>query len=87
MQRLISPLKYLRSAINQIVLVKLKDGTEYVGVLELVDNTMNVVLSGCEEIDPNGNPTAKYGRVLIRGSHILFVSINYGHIAPEIATR
>jgi len=86
-QKLVSPLKYLRSAINQIVLVKLKDGTEYVGVLELVDNTMNVVLADCEEIDPNGNPATKYGRVLIRGSHILFVSINYGQVAPEIAAK
>ncbi len=86
-QKIATPLKYLRSAVNQIVLVKLKDGTEYIGVLELVDNTMNVVLADCEEIDSNGNPQAKYGRVLIRGSHILFVSINYGHVAPEIAAR
>jgi len=85
--RLSSPLKYLRGAVNQIVLVKLKDGTEYVGVLELVDNTMNVVLTNCEEIDSDGKPIAKYGRVLIRGSHILFVSINYGRVAPEIAAR
>jgi len=82
-----SPLKYLRSAMNQIVLVKLKDGTEYIGILELVDHTMNVVLANCEEIDPNGKPTAKYGRVLIRGSHILFVSVNYGQVAPEVAVR
>ncbi len=86
-QRIVTPLKYLRGAVNQIVLVKLKDGSEYIGVLELVDHTMNVVLSNCEEIDPDGNPTAKYGRVLIRGSQILFVSINYGHVAPEIAAR
>jgi len=86
-QKIATPLKYLRSAINQIVLVKLKDGTEYIGVLELVDNTMNVVLADCEEIDSRGNPQAKYGRVLIRGSQILFVSINYGHVAPEIAAR
>ncbi len=86
-QKIATPLKYLRSAVNQIVLVKLKDGTEYIGVLELVDNTMNVVLADCEEIDSSGNPQAKYGRVLIRGSQILFVSINYGHVAPEIAAR
>lgn len=85
--KLVSPLKYLRGAVNQVVLVKLKDGKEYVGVLELVDNTMNVVLADCEEIDSNGKPTAKYGKVLIRGSHILFVSINYGQVAPEIAAR
>ena len=85
--KIVTPLKYLRGAINQVVLVKLKDGTEYVGVLELVDHTMNVVLADCEEIDPDGKPAAKYGRVLIRGSQILFVSINYGHVAPEIAAR
>ncbi len=80
-----TPLKYLRSAVNQTVLIKLKDGYEYIGTLELVDHTMNVVLSDCEEYDDQGNKVARYGKVLIRGSHILFVSINYGQVAPEIA--
>ncbi|MCS7128861.1 MAG: U6 snRNA-associated Sm-like protein LSm6 [Desulfurococcaceae archaeon] len=82
-----TPLKYLKSAQSQVVLVKLKDGNEYVGVLELVDPTMNIVLSDCDEIDSNGNKTTKYGKALIRGSQILFVSINYGRVSPELALR
>ncbi len=80
-----TPLKYLKGAVNQIVLVKLKDGHEYIGTLDLVDHTMNVVLSNCQEYDDNGRPTARYGKVLIRGSHIVFISINFGQVAPEIA--
>ncbi|ADI32246.1 Like-Sm ribonucleoprotein core [Staphylothermus hellenicus DSM 12710] len=80
-----TPLKYLKSAINQIVLVKIKDGHEYIGTLDMVDHTMNVVLSNCQEYGDNGKPTARYGKVLIRGSHIVFISINYGQVAPEIA--
>ncbi|MGC9012225.1 LSM domain-containing protein [Thermogladius sp.] len=78
-----SPLKVLRSAINQIVLVRVKDGNEYIGNLEMVDPTMNVVLSDCEETSADGRPIARYGKALIRGSHIVFVSVNYGQVAPE----
>jgi len=78
-----SPLKVLRTAINQVVLVRVKDGNEYIGSLEMVDPTMNVVLSDCEETSSDGKPLARYGRALIRGSHIVFVSVNYGQVAPE----
>ncbi|MET1159993.1 MAG: U6 snRNA-associated Sm-like protein LSm6 [Thermoprotei archaeon] len=81
-----TPLKHLKSAIDQIILVKLKDGTEYVGRLELVDHTMNLVLSNCVKFDNNGKPVARYGKVLIRGSHIAFVSINYKQVAPEVVS-
>ncbi len=83
--RTTTPLKYLKSAVNQTVLVKLKDGHEYIGMLELVDHTMNVVLSDCEEYDDSGKPVARYGKVLIRGSQILYISINYGQVAPQLA--
>lgn len=78
-----SPLKYLKAAVDQVILVKLKDGTEYIGKLEIVDNTMNVVLTNCVKYDDNGNPIARYGKVLIRGSHIAFISVNYGQVSPE----
>ncbi|OYT37853.1 MAG: Sm ribonucleo [Desulfurococcales archaeon ex4484_58] len=81
-----TPLKHLRSAIDKIILVKLKDGTEYVGKLELVDNTMNVVLSDCVKYDNDGNLVARYGKVLIRGSQIAFISVNYGEVAPEVVS-
>lgn len=78
-----TPLKHLKSAVDQIILVKLKDGTEYVGRLEMVDHTMNVVLSDCVKYDSDGNPVTRYGKVLIRGSQIAFISINYEQVAPE----
>jgi len=82
-----TPLKHLRSAVDQIILVKLKDGSELIGKLEIVDNTMNLVLSNCFKYDNNGNPEARYGRVLIRGSYIAFVSVDYGRVAPEHASK
>ncbi|QGA54994.1 Sm ribonucleo [Sulfolobus sp. E5-1-F] len=73
-----NPLKSLRTAINRVVLVKLKDGSEYIGKLEQTDGTMNLVLRDCTEIrEGTSEPVAKYGRVLIRGSNILFISVDY----------
>ncbi len=72
------PLKYLRDAKGNNVLVKLKDGEEYVGILDFSDNTMNVILKDCAEIKENSDELrAKYGTILIRGSNILFISLNY----------
>jgi small nuclear ribonucleoprotein (snRNP)-like protein len=38
-------MKILRIALSKTVMVKLKDGTELVGLMDSVDSTMNVVLS------------------------------------------
>ncbi len=72
------PLKYLRSAINNTILVKLKDGSEYMGRLKYCDPTMNLLLEECVEVKESGKkPSTKYGLVLIRGSNILYVSTDY----------
>ncbi len=77
--KIISPLKYLRDARGNNVLVKLKDGEEYIGILDFSDNTMNLILKDCAEVkEGTGELKAKYGTVLVRGSNILFVSLNYG---------
>ena len=79
--KLENPLKSLRTARNKIVLVKLKDGSEYIGKLEQTDGTMNLVLRECTEIrEGTSEPVTKYGRVLIRGSNILFISVDYENI-------
>ena len=78
MQRTITPLKMLRDSRGNKILVKLKDGSEYVGKLEVSDNTMNLILSECVEVKEGGTePVAKYGRVLIRGSTILYILVDY----------
>jgi len=85
--RTISPLKMLRDAIGRVVLVKLKDGSEYVGKLHATDSTMNLVLDECIELKPGTNePKVKYGRVLIRGSHVVYVSVDYEIVAPSLPT-
>ncbi|RLF12027.1 MAG: hypothetical protein DRJ68_00025 [Thermoprotei archaeon] len=69
------PLKMLMKAVNGEVVVRLKDGRSCRGILEKCDQCMNLLLNDAEEINENEGPIAKYGRVLIRGSNILFVKL------------
>lgn len=73
-----SPLKHIRDARGSVILVKLKDGSEYIGKLEHSDATMNLILSDCIEVkEGTTDPKTKYGVVLIRGSTILYISVDY----------
>lgn len=82
MAKIESPLRTLKMAMNRSVLVKVKDGYEYIGKLAMTDPTMNVVLSDCVEFSDGGkSPIAKYGTVLIRGSQILYIAIDYNIVA------
>ncbi|MEM1684708.1 MAG: U6 snRNA-associated Sm-like protein LSm6 [Acidilobaceae archaeon] len=82
MSELTNPMKYLREAINNQVYVKLKDGSEYVGILKVTDSTMNLILEDAVEIRGGKQIVAKIGRVLIRGSMIQYISFS-----PEIAAE
>lgn len=83
-QRTINPLRYLREAIGKPIFVKLKDGTEYIGVLKVTDRTMNLVLSDTAEVREGGKQlVARYGDVLIRGSMVLYISFNPERAAPD----
>lgn len=80
-QRPESPMKVLRSAMSRTVMVKLKDGSEFVGKLDLTDSTMNVVLSEAFQVKEGSNePATKLGKILIRGSQILYISTEYGEL-------
>ena len=73
----ISPLRYLKNAIDTQIYVKLKDGSEYVGTLKVTDGTMNLVLEDAVELKNDGKDiVAKVGKVLIRGSMIQYISFN-----------
>ncbi|MCQ5336573.1 MAG: ribonucleoprotein [Candidatus Methanomethylicia archaeon] len=65
--------RLLNKALNNQILVKLKDGHEYIGNLVRYDQTMNLVLTDAIETIDNGSPLAKYGKVLVRGSNILYI--------------
>ncbi len=73
-----NPLRVLRSAINKDVLVKVKDGNSFLGRLIFTDSTMNVVMVDTDEVtDDLSTPLARYGTVLIRGSQILYIVLDY----------
>lgn len=67
-----NPLKILTKAINSTILIRLKDGMEYSGRLKECDSYMNLILEDAKEM-VDGNITAKYGEIFIRGNNILFI--------------
>jgi len=71
------PLKLLSRNLNEEIVVKLKDGRTCKGILENCDNYMNLILRDAEEVDDSGsNAEVKYGKVLIRGNNILWITLN-----------
>ncbi len=71
----ISPLKLIFKCINDTVTVYLKDNTQYRGVLVSADQNMNLILEDAEEITSNGETKIKYGKILVRGNNILYISV------------
>jgi small nuclear ribonucleoprotein (snRNP)-like protein len=57
------------------VAVKLKDGSEYRGVVEEIDLAMNMILDKAVQVSEDGNPLVNYGRIFIRGSNIMYVAV------------
>ncbi|MHA1230493.1 MAG: LSM domain-containing protein [Candidatus Helarchaeota archaeon] len=73
-----NPLKILNKAVNNLILVRLKDGREYIGRLLETDVFMNLVLTSAEELEKDtGRPISKYGEIFIRGNNILFIKPDY----------
>lgn len=68
------PLNTLMRSLNNNVIVKLKDNTEYKGRMISCDNYLNLLLEGATEID-GSNTVANYGNVFIRGNNILYISV------------
>ncbi len=84
-KQLVNPFRYLKEAMNSKsrIYVKLKDGSEYVGVLVATDTTMNLILDEAIEVAENGRKmVAKVGRILIKGSMVEYISFN-----PEMAAE
>ncbi|MDA4111222.1 MAG: U6 snRNA-associated Sm-like protein LSm6 [Thaumarchaeota archaeon] len=75
------PLNALQKAINKEVSVRLKMDLEYRGKMTNVDLYMNVILVDATEFS-GGNPSANYGKVVIRGNNVLFIKIN--HLADGV---
>ncbi len=67
-----NPLTILQNAQNSQILLRLKDGTEYKGLLKEIDAYMNMILEDATEI-MEGSPVAKYNEIFIRGNNLLFI--------------
>ena len=77
-----NPLKILQRSVNNMILVRLKDGHEYSGRLIETDAYMNLVITEAEEME-NGEAIARYGEVFIRGNNILYIKPDLTALGKE----
>lgn len=67
-----NPKPFLYELTGKPVIVRLKWGMEYRGVLASVDSYMNVQLAGCEEYF-NEEKAGELGDVVIRCNNVMFI--------------
>ena len=68
------PLDTLNNARNKRVIVELKNGKQFVGVLKAFDIHINTVLDEAEE-RVDDKPTRKLGKIFLRGDTIILISL------------
>lgn len=71
--RVVKPLNILNQSINNRVIVELKAGREYRGVLEGYDPHMNLVLKNVEEVK-KGEVTRSLSMTIVRGDNVIYIS-------------
>ena len=69
------PLNLLTRQMNGYIAIMLKNGLEYRGSMIHCDTYMNIILESASEYY-NDQLIANYGRVLVRGNNILYISID-----------
>lgn len=67
------PLDVLQQSLHKRVLVEMKGGRSYRGVLDAYDQHLNLVLSAAEEV-VQGGTSARPGLTLVRGDSIVYIS-------------
>jgi len=73
--QLIAPLRVLSRMVGRSVVVKLRGGVSIRGVLASYDPCMNLIIDGAEEVDHvTSEVLTKYGRIVVRGSQVIYVS-------------
>ena len=70
---MIKPLSLLNQSISQNVMVELKGGRGYRGILDGFDPHMNLVLKNAEELLKN-ETTRKVDLAIVRGDNVIYVS-------------
>ncbi len=66
------PIDVLDQAKGKRIIVKLKDGGAFSGILQAIDMHLNMWLDEAEIVD--NDKTTKYGKLLVRGDSIIFAS-------------
>ena len=69
------PLQALQKAVNKQISVRLKSDLEYKGRMVNIDPYMNLILEDAEEYN-GGTLAANLGKVVIRGSNVLFIKLD-----------
>jgi len=68
------PLKILHGSLNNRVMVELRSGRSYHGILDGYDVPhMNLVLKNTDEMS-NGESVQKHNTIIVRGDNIIYVS-------------
>ena len=68
------PLQILHASLNNRVMVELRSGRAYHGILDGYDIPhMNLVLKNADEII-QGESTSKHNHIIVRGDNIIYVS-------------
>ena len=68
------PLKILHGSLNNRVMVELRNGLEYTGILDGYDVPhMNLVLKNADET-VNNESKKKHDSVILRGDNIIYIS-------------
>ncbi|MEM2637411.1 MAG: U6 snRNA-associated Sm-like protein LSm6 [Candidatus Korarchaeota archaeon] len=75
-QEMEQPIRKIEKSKNKQVLVRLKDGEEYIGTLVDTDTFMNMVLTDAVELK-DGERVRSYGTVFIRGNNIIYIMLEY----------
>lgn len=70
---MMKPLNVLNQAVGSNVMVVLKGGREYRGILDGYDPHMNLVLRNAEE-RLDGQPTRSLNVVIVRGDNVIYIS-------------
>jgi small nuclear ribonucleoprotein len=70
---MIKPLTRLNQSINSPVIVELKAGREYRGILDGFDPHMNLVLRNAEEV-VNQETLRKLDVAIVRGDNVIYIS-------------
>ena len=69
-----NPLAVIYRHIGEEITVLLKTGEKYTGILNKVDNYMNLLID--DAVEETGSKSTRFGTVLIRGNNILLIKLN-----------